>query len=148
MLQHLLGMEIRDQEWDIITLDILASSLQLHSLPTNLYRFPPQDKESFRSLRQEPRKLVYQNVLNLIRLLDLDTNAYTIYTRLDKDSFILVSGDNQGSKKNFRRCLSFYLWYVMSFRGLGCEVGEAEGGCQRGADALEVGSQWLGLYMN
>jgi hypothetical protein len=44
-------------------------------------------------LRQEARELVDQNMLNLIRLLDFDANAHTVYARLDEHPLILVSRD-------------------------------------------------------
>lgn len=72
---------------------------------------------------------MYQDILNLIRLLDLDTDANTVYTRLDQDTFILVSGDYKGSQEDFGRGLRFDFRDVVSFGRLRCEVGEAEGGC-------------------
>lgn len=83
---------------------------------------------------------MHQNILNLVRLLDLDTDAHTVHARLDQDSLIFVSGNYERSEEDLRRGLRFDFWDVVPLGGLGCEVGEAEGGCQRGADALQVGT--------
>jgi hypothetical protein len=56
----------------------------------NLDRFSPKDEKSFCPLRQEPCKLVYQNMLNLVCLLDLDADPDTVNAWLDQDSLILV----------------------------------------------------------
>lgn len=73
VLQHLFRVEVRNQERDVIALPLCQSCcLELHectSTSTYIDRLPPQDEERLRSLGQEPRKLVYQDVLNLIRLL-------------------------------------------------------------------------------
>lgn len=77
MLQHLLCMEIRDKERDIVTLDGL----------------PPQNEETLRPLRQESRELMDQDILDLISLLDPNANSHRVDAGLDKDSLILVSGN-------------------------------------------------------
>lgn len=63
--------------------------------PQKLYlnSLPPQYEKSLRPLRQESRKLVHQYILNLIRLLDLDTDADAVHTWLDQNSFVFVAGD-------------------------------------------------------
>jgi len=61
--------------------------------PAYLDGFPPQDKESLRSLRQETCELVNQDILDLICLLDLYADADTVDARLDQDSLIFVAGD-------------------------------------------------------
>ena len=91
-------MEIRDQERDIISLTSCVSSHPSPYLPplppTHLNRFSPQDKERLRPLRQESRELMDQDILNLIRLLDLDANAHTVDAWLDQDALVLVSCDD------------------------------------------------------
>lgn len=62
MLQHLLGVEVGDQETDVISLD----------------RFPSQDVEALGALRQEAREFVYEDVFDLVGLLDLDADAYAV----------------------------------------------------------------------
>ena len=75
MLQHLLGVEVGNQERDVIALDWL----------------PAHDIERLGSLGQEACELVDQDVFNLICLLDLDAYAYTVDTRLDVHAFFRVS---------------------------------------------------------
>lgn len=76
VLQHLLSVEVGDQERDIISLPTISRRIhQCLSSFSYLDRLPPQNKERFRSLRQKPRKLVHQNMLDLIRLLDFDTDT-------------------------------------------------------------------------
>jgi len=74
MLQHLLGVEICNEEGNIIA----------------LYRLPSQYEEAFRSLRQESGELVHEYVLNLIRLLDFDGYSDGVHRRFDEDAFVLV----------------------------------------------------------
>ena len=57
---------------------------------THLDSLSPKNEKRFRSLGQEPRELVYQNVLNLICLFDLYAETDAIHTGLDKNSLILV----------------------------------------------------------
>lgn len=85
---------------------------------TYLDRFPSQDKKCFRPLRQEARKLMDQDILNLVRLLDLDRHSDTIYTGLYEDLFILVPGYGQRIEKQFGGRCGFYLRDVVSFSGL------------------------------
>jgi len=79
---------------------------------------------------------MYQDILNFVGLLDLDTDAHTVYAWLNQDSFVFISGDNKRCKQDFWRGLCFDFRHIVSFGGLRREVGEAQGGCQRGADAL------------
>jgi hypothetical protein len=76
VLQHLLGVEVRDQETDIVALD----------------RLSPQNIKALRTLCQEARELVDKDVLNLVGLLDLDAYSHTVDRRLDVHSFVLVTG--------------------------------------------------------
>lgn len=89
---------------------------------------------------QEPGELVYQDVLDLVGLLDLDANAYTVDTGLDEDSLVLVTRNRQGCKQHFRGSPGFDLGDIVPFGGLGRKVGEAEGGRQTAPDSLEVGT--------
>ena len=86
VLQHLLCMEVGDQEGDVISLD----------------RFPPQDNEALCSLLQEPCELVDQNVFDLICLLDLDAYAHAVDTGLDENALILVARDGEWVEDDFR----------------------------------------------
>ena len=67
-----------------------------------------------------------QNMLNFIRLLDLDAYAHAVDAWLDKDPLILVSRNGERIQKNFRRCLRFNLRNIVPFGRLGCEIGQAE----------------------
>lgn len=89
---------------------------------THLDRFPPQNKKVLSSLRQEPRKLVHQDMLNLIRLLDLDADADRVDARLDEHSFILVPGHCQRVQQHLRRLPGLDLGHVMAFGRLGSKV--------------------------
>ena len=79
-------MGIRDQKRDVIALALPSQSVPIKSPSARnlyLYSLPPQDKKCLRPLRQEPCKLMHQNMLDLIRLFDLNTDAYTVDTGLD-----------------------------------------------------------------
>lgn len=99
-----------------------------------------ENEEGLGSLCQEPGELVYQDVLDLIGLLDLDADAYTVDAGLDKDSLVLVARNRQGCKQHFRGSPGFDLGDIVSFGGLGSKVGETEGGRQTAPDSLEVGT--------
>ncbi len=71
---------------------------------------------------------MHQNVFDFVCLLDLDADSNTVYARLDENSFILVSGNNQGIQQDFWGGLRLDFRDIVSFRGLGCEVGQAERG--------------------
>jgi hypothetical protein len=62
MLQHLLGVEIGNEEANIISFD----------------GFPPQNIEALGALGQEAGELVHEDVLNLVGLLDLDAYSYAV----------------------------------------------------------------------
>jgi len=69
-------------------------------MTTHLDRFPPQDEERLCTLFQEPGELVYQDVLDLVSLLDLDANAHAVDAGLDEDALVLVSRNRQGRQED------------------------------------------------
>ena len=83
VLQHLFGVEVCDQERNIIALPTCQSNCPAPhayaSTSTYIDRLPPQDEEGLRSLGQEPRELVYQDVLDLIRLLYPYADAHAVH---------------------------------------------------------------------
>jgi hypothetical protein len=129
VLQHLLGVEIGNEEADIISFD----------------RFPPQDVEALGALSQEAGELVYENVLNLIGLLDLDAYPYTVDRGLNIDSLVLVAGYGERVEDDFGGAGGFNLRDIVSLGSLRGEIRQRERGGQRGAHALQVGSEGLGL---
>jgi hypothetical protein len=62
---------------------------------------------------------MYQNMLNLVCLLDLDADPNAVDAWLNKDSLILIPGNGQGIQENLRGCLRLDLWNIVPFRGLG-----------------------------
>lgn len=161
MLQHLLRVRVRDQEGDIIALSpsisqpLLTASqnprlssrlLPIAPLnPAYLNSLSPQDKERLRSLRQKPRELMHQDILNIICLFYLDANPHTIHRRLYEHLFILVSGYVEGVEEDFGRACGFDFGNIVALGGLGGKIGEGKGGCQGRADTLEVGTKRLRL---
>lgn len=75
MLEHGLGVCVCDQEGDVVALDW----------------FPAQYNEILRSLHHESGELVCEDTLNLVCLLNLDTEPDRVDGRLDEDAFVLVS---------------------------------------------------------
>lgn len=59
VLQHFFCVEVRDQEGHVVALDW----------------FPSEDDELFGTLGQKPGKLVYEDVLHFVRLLNFNTDA-------------------------------------------------------------------------
>lgn len=102
MLQHLLGVKVRDQEGDVVA----------------LHRFPPQNVERLGSLRQESRELVYQYVFNLIRLLDLYAYPHAVDTWLDEDPLVLIPRNGKWVQDDFWRACRLDFRDIVSFRGL------------------------------
>ena len=68
---------------------------------THFDRFSPQNHEAVRPLHHKPRKLVTQNPLNLIRLLDLDADPDRVYRGFDKHPLVLIPGDCKGVEEDF-----------------------------------------------
>lgn len=125
VLQHSFCMEVRDQERDVVSLDW----------------FPPQDEEGFCSLRQESGKLVDQDVLNFICLLNSDADAHTVYAGLNQDLFILIPRNCEGVEEQFWGALSLDFRDIMPFGGLRGEVRDCKSSGKRGPNALKVRAQ-------
>ena len=99
MLQHLLGVEIGNEERNVIALpEIHLAIVRVHARDpalTYLDRLPPQNEEGLRSLRQEARELVHQDMLDLVRLFYPYANAHAVDRGFNKDTFFLVSRNGQ-----------------------------------------------------
>jgi hypothetical protein len=101
VLQHLLGVEVGDKEGDVISLEEAKLAMRgtadrrSHQV-TCLDGLPPEDEEGLGSLGQESGKLVDQDVLDLVCLLDLDAYPYAVDAGLDEDTLVLVPGNDQG----------------------------------------------------
>lgn len=102
---------------------------------------PPQDEERLCSLCEEAGKLVDEDMLNLVCLLDLDAYAHAVDAGLDEHPLVLVSRDGERVQDDLGRARSLDFRDIVSLRGLRGKVGEGEGGCERGAHALEVRPQ-------
>lgn len=96
-------------------------------------------------MRQEARKLVDEDVLDLVGLLDLDADAHRVDARLDEDPLVLVAGYRQGRQEHFGRRLGLDLGDIVSLGRLGGEVGERQRGRQAAPYALEVRPKRLRL---
>lgn len=70
---------------------IQRRTYRVHRGTTYLDWFPPQHDEALRPLHHESRELVTQDPLNLVRLLNLDTESNGVDRRLDEDTLVLVS---------------------------------------------------------
>lgn len=122
-------MEVGNQEADIISLD----------------RFPPQNIKALRALGQEACKLVHKDMLNLVGLLDLDAYPHAVDRRLNVDLLVLIAGDGERVQDDLGGAGGFDLGHVVALRSLRGEVGEGQRGGERGAHALQVGPEGLGL---
>lgn len=102
MLQHLLGMEVRDEERNIVSLGTLSAALRGQGAAdgggaaTHLDGLPPQNEEGLGSLGQEAGELVDQDVLDLVGLLDLDAYPHAVDAGFDEDTLVLVTGHDEG----------------------------------------------------
>ncbi len=92
-----------------------CSSQILTAQKLYLYSLPPQYEKSLRPLCQKPCKLVHQDILNLVCLLNLNTDAYAVDTGLDQNSFVFVSGDSQRIEQDFGGTSGFDLGDIVAF---------------------------------
>lgn len=81
---------------------------------------------------------MYQNVLNLVGLLDLDANADRVDAWLDQDPLVFVARNGERGEEDLGRRLCLNFGNIVSFGGLGGEVGEGEGSCQAAPYTLQV----------
>lgn len=94
---------------------------------------------------QEPCELVHENVFNLVGLLYLNADAYTVDARLYKHPLVLVAGNREWCQQHLRGGLCFDFGDIMALGGLGCKVGETKSGCETAPDSLEIWPERLGL---
>lgn len=134
-------MKVRNQERDIVALCTSVSRSRRIPYWAYLDRFPPQNEESFCSLCQEARELVHQNVFYLIRLLDLYADPHAVDAWFYQDLLVLVAGHGKWVQQHLRRAGGFNFRHIVSFGGLRCKVRERKGGRERGAHALQVGTE-------
>ena len=125
VFQHLLRIKIRDEEADIITLDLL----------------PPENEEVLGPPHHEAGELVAEKPLDVVCLLDCDGDSHRIDARLYENFLSLVPGDDDGVEENLRRLLDLYLRLVVSLHLLTGEVLQTHGGLQGPLDTDEVGVQ-------
>lgn len=93
--------------------------------PPDLDWLPPEDKEGFGTLGQEPSKLVDQDMLDFVRLLDLDAYPHAVDARLDEHPLVLVASNGQRREEDFRGCPGLDLRDIVTLSALRGEVGEA-----------------------
>ena len=103
---------------------------------SNLDGLPPEDEEGLGALCQEASELVDQDMLDLVGLLDLDAASYAVDAGLDEDALVLVAGNREGRQQHLGRRAGLDLGDIVPLGGLGCKVGETEGGRQAAADGL------------
>ena len=100
------------------------------------YRLPSQDYEALSTLHHEARKLVAQNPLDFISLLDLDAKSDRVERGFDEDAFVFIAGDDERVQEDFLGCATWTLagnqhacamhvpaldlWLVMTFYYLYC----------------------------
>jgi hypothetical protein len=75
-----------------------------HPRRTHIDRLPPQNHKILRPHGHKPRKLLTQDPLNLIRLLDGDGYSDRVDGWFDEDAFGFVSGDDEWVEEDFDGC--------------------------------------------
>ena len=91
VLQHLLSVEICDQEGYIVALKDVRLFMGRAKGQTNLDGFSPENEEGLCSLSQEPCEFMDQDVFDFISLFDLYADAGTVDARFDENALILVT---------------------------------------------------------
>lgn len=66
---------------------------------------------------------MYEDVLDLVGLLDLDAYADGVDAGFDEDTLVFVTRDGQGSQENLGRGLGLDFRNIVTLGGLGSEVG-------------------------
>jgi hypothetical protein len=84
MFQHRFGMEIGDEEGDVIALPATLEKYHIKiGIRSYLYGLPSQNKERLRSLRQKSRELVNQDIFNFVGLLYPNADTDTVDARFN-----------------------------------------------------------------
>lgn len=94
---------------------------------------------------QEARKLVHQDVLDLVGLLDLDAYSDAVDARLDEDALVLVARNCQGRQQHLGRLRRLHLGDIVALGRLRRKVGETERCRQAAPDGLEIWAEGLRL---
>lgn len=118
-------MKVRNEEGNVVSLCTSQKSLRIGDGCANVtypHRFTSQDEERLRALSQESRKLMYQNILDFVGLLDTNADAHTVHTGLDQDPLALIAGHCERVQEHFGRTGGFDFGDIVSLGGLGCEV--------------------------
>ena len=115
VLQHLFGVRVGDQERDIIALGEVRKLLARRGSWAYLDWLSSQDEEGFGSLSEKACELMDEDVLDLVRLLDLDADPDAVDARFDEDSLIFVARDGERIQQHFGRACGFDLWHIMPF---------------------------------
>mmetsp|Transcript_32657 Transcript_32657/g.71852 ORF Transcript_32657/g.71852 Transcript_32657/m.71852 type:complete len:229 (-) Transcript_32657:115-801(-) len=106
VLPHLLQVCVGNQEADVVP---------CHGLPAH-------DYELLRPLHQEACELVAQDLLDLVRLLDLYRHAHGVYRGLDKARLVLTAGHQHLVEDQLLAPPHFHLGLVVPFHGLRGEI--------------------------
>jgi hypothetical protein len=97
VLQHSLGVEVGNEEGDIISLWISVigklSTIIWGRECTDWDGFPPQHDKALRTLHHESGELVTQDPFDFICLFDLDRYPDGIDRRFDEHPFVFIPGD-------------------------------------------------------
>lgn len=105
-----------------------------------------QHEKSLGSLSQEAGKLVHEDMLNLVGLLDADADSHAVDTRFDQHALALIAGNREWVQKELWRGGSLNLGHIMSLGRLRGKVRQREGSGQGRTHALQVRPQGLRLY--
>ena len=124
VLVHLLSVEVGDQEADVVA----------------LHGFPTKNKEVVRSHHHKAHKLMAQNLLNFVSLLNSNTDSKRIDRSLDENLLLLVSANNHRGQQQFLAAPHFHFWLVVPLHNLRREVLKAHRCCDGRSHRIEV---WL-----
>ncbi len=93
MLDQLLRVEVGDEEADVVVLEGLAAVDVVR--PTNLDSLASENEEAVRAHGKEANKLLAQQLLNIVALLDGDADSEGIDGALNHHALVGISADDQ-----------------------------------------------------
>lgn len=102
MLVHLLGMEVCNQKGDVVAFDGLSA----------------QDDEVFGSHHHEAGEFVTKDLLDLVGLLDGNTDSHGVHRGFDENSLLLVTRNNNRIQNELLRGLHLDFRLIVSFNDL------------------------------
>lgn len=117
--------------------------MRVGAINSYLYRLPPQNNKSLRSLHKEASEFVRQDALDLIGLFNLDRETNAVDTRLNEHLFVFVASNDERRQQHLFGCSAFHLWLIMPLNILRGEIVQCQCSRQCGPHTLKIRTQGI-----